>query len=208
NLNLHMEFSWAGACATFQVTFTEFFIASTVFASVVYRSGWRSAVVGSVLGAFCIGLVAAVLGASLRSIPLHLLDWVSSILLLGFGAYLFYEFVTGLRALDNAIPEQEHCVPCIAQKTGLHWPGIGIAAWAVVAEGLEVLVVWLAIALKQGFPSATAGVGIGVSVVLLVALLMGKSGIFLKFSAPMLDGLAAVMVTGYGIYLLSEALRH
>ncbi|MDE1171775.1 MAG: hypothetical protein PW734_11305 [Verrucomicrobium sp.] len=198
-----MPIAWAGSWITFQVTFTEFFIAATVFASVAQQQGWRSAALGACLGAGGIVLLGAVLGASLSRIPFHALDWVSALLLLGFGAYLAWEFLTGLRKPGSDAPQTE--ADCLRRR--LHPSGVGVAAWAVFAEGVEVLVVWLAVALKQGYVTATMGVGGGLGCVLLLALFLGRTGVFRKVPAVVLDGLAALCVTAYGIYFLTEAIR-
>jgi putative Mn2+ efflux pump MntP len=86
---------------------------------------------------------------------LHWLDWVSALLLLGFGLYLTFEFFTGLKEThgDDAEP------------TGTGWAlslnaaGISVAAWALAAEGLEILVVWLGVSLREGADTATFGSG-------------------------------------------------
>ena len=68
------------------------------------------------------------------------------------------------------------------------------------------MVVWLAIALKQGAATATAGVVLGLVVIGLVAALLGRLDIFRRISSRYLDLIAGVMVTIYGIYFLTQAL--
>jgi len=77
----------------------------------------------------------------------------------------------------------------------------------LIAEALEILVVWLAISLKQGMLTATAGVGIGVLIILATALFLGRTGIFRMVPAVVLDAFVAFLVTGYGVYFLREALN-
>jgi uncharacterized membrane protein len=196
--------SLIGGWITFQVTFTEFFIAATVFYSVAYKQGWKSSVLGALLGAAAIVVLALVVGSSLNKIPFHVLDWISALLLVGFGCYLTYEFIDGLKKKEAAPRKTGDLVDL---DRALNRAGIVVAAWAVMTEGLEILVVWLAVALKQGYPTATVGVGIGLAAVLLIALLLGKTGVFRKVPPVLLDGLAALFVTVYGIYFVVEALR-
>ena len=200
-----MAFSVSGSWVTFQVTFTELFIAATLFSSVAYKRGWRSAAAGSVLGACAVIVAAYVAGLSARRIPFHYLDWISAVLLLGFGGYLVYEFITGLKAARDGIRSagvrHENSL-----ARALNWPGVSVAAWAMMAEGLEIAVVWLAIAVKQGMATATAGVGLGVGVIALLAVALGRSGVFKKIPGVVLDGLAAVMINGYAVYFMFEAI--
>ncbi|APT34573.1 hypothetical protein MCBMB27_05282 [Methylobacterium phyllosphaerae] len=98
-----MTVSWLGVLITFQVTFTELFIAASVIVAAAYRFGWRSVALGSVLGAVGIGLLAAVLQIASYAIALHWLDWISALLLLGFGAYLAYEFISGFRGATEPV---------------------------------------------------------------------------------------------------------
>ncbi|WP_187278720.1 hypothetical protein [Methylobacterium sp. WL12] len=123
-------------------------------------------------------------------------------MLLGFGLYLLYEFIDGLSKRDAGTAPG---------STDANWSrpinaaGLGVAAWALVAEGLEILVVWLGVSLREGAGTATLGVGIGVVLVATLAFALGGTGIFRKVPPYVLDGVAALMVTAYGAYFLSLA---
>lgn len=210
-----MEISLVGSIITFQVTFTELFIASTVVASVSYKYGWKSAALGSMLGAIAIAFLSFTLGSFASGIPMYILDWISSILLFGFGMFLYYEFWTahkkgeGAATIDRGTPAPT-IAPAFALEKGLamsvNWAGVSIAAWGMFAEGLEIMIVWLAITLKQGMATASLGVLLGIIVIGLVALIMGKTGVFEKIAPKYLDCIAGTMVTLYGVYFLYEAI--
>ena len=197
-----MTVSWLGAFLTFQVTFTELFIAATVILAVGYKHGWKSAAVGSVLGAAAIVIVSAALAAFGRQLPTSTLDWISSLLLLGFGIFLLYGF---WRAGPQPAPEVARSPDQVEIARPVNLVGVGIAAWGMFVEGLEIMVVWLAIALKQGAATATAGVLLGFLVIAAVAALLGRFGIFRRVPARYLDLIAGVMVTIYGVYFLVQA---
>ncbi len=198
-----MEISLMGALITFQVTFTEFFIAATVFVAIGMRYGWRSAMLGCILGFAGIAVVAVVLKETLQYLTFTALDYISAVLLLSFGAYLFYEFFTahkkgeGVQTIDRNIENESK----------FHLKGVTVCAWGVFAEGLEVLVVWLAIALRQCYPTASAGVGIGLFVVVAAGLLFGRFRVFERVPPKYLDCAASIMVTLYGLYFLKEAVE-
>lgn len=215
-----MDVSMVGALIAFQVTFTELFIASTVIASVSYKSGWRSAALGSVIGAVAIAVVSFILGSLASKIPMHILDWISSLLLFGFGLFLYYEFWhahksgEGTATIDrgeNVVSSAGVGAAAAAQIKGIarpvNWAGVSVAGWGMFTEGIEIMVVWLAISLKQGMATATLGVLIGLGVIGLIALILGKIGIFEKIPPKYLDCLAGTMVTAYGIYFLYEAIK-
>ena len=198
-----MTVSWLGAFLTFQVTFTELFIAATVILAVGYKHGWKSAAIGALVGAGAIVLASAALAALGGQLPTRVLDWVSSLLLLGFGLFLLYGF---WRSGPASAAEADQPAEIVRAARPLSLAGIGVAAWGMFAEGLEIMVVWLAIALKQGAATATAGVVLGLVVIGLVAALLGRLDIFRRISSRYLDLIAGVMVTIYGIYFLTQAL--
>ncbi|MCP2081924.1 UNVERIFIED_ORG: putative membrane protein [Methylorubrum zatmanii] len=197
-----MTLSWLGAVITFQVTFTELFIAATVMMAGAYRFGWRSVLAGSILGGLAVSILAVVLRKAAYLLALNVLDWISAVLLLGFGLYLLYEFIDGPSKRDAGTAPG---------STDANWSrpinaaGLGVAAWALVAEGLEILVVWLGVSLREGAGTATLGVGIGVVLVATLAFALGGTGIFRNVPPYVLDGVAALMVTAYGAYFLSLA---
>jgi uncharacterized membrane protein len=209
------EISLAGAIVTFQVTFTELFIASTVISSVAYKHGWRSAALGSLGGASAVAVVSFSLAQLGLMLPMTALDWISALLLLGFGLFLLYEFWTAHQVAEEAVEMLEAyedrssqlAVNAMSANNLLIWSGIIVAFWGMFAEGMEIMVVWLGIALKQGVATATVGVLIGLAVIGVTALLLGKAGFFRKLPAKYLDLIAGVMVSLYGVYFITEALQ-
>ncbi|CAM2883399.1 hypothetical protein JHFBIEKO_2505 [Methylobacterium mesophilicum] len=198
-----MAVSWIGSLITFQVTFTELFIAATIIAAASYRFGWRSVALGSLLGGGGVAVLALVLQVAAYSVALRWLDWVSALLLVGFGLYLTYEFITGMKATQADEPRSHGSGWSLPLNAG----GISVAAWALAAEGLEIVVVWLGVSLREGAATATLGVGIGLVLIALLAGVLRGTGVFRRVPPYVLDGIAAVMVTAYGLYFLRLAVQ-
>lgn len=65
--------------------------------------------------------------------------------------------------------------------------------------------VWPGLSLRDGAATISLGVGIGLVMITLLALLLRKTGLFRRVPPDLLDGIAAVMVTAYGLYFLRLA---
>ena len=190
---------WAGLWLTFQAGFTESFIASSVVVSVAITRGRHNAVLGTVIGLMAAGLLAFGLQLVLLRISTHVLHWVSSGLLLVFGVYLIREFVHTQRAGEGRLdfahdPESRHW----------HAGAILIAAWGVFNEGLEILVVWLAITLHDGAQTATIGAASGIALVLVLAVVFRRA--FRWIPPKYLDLIAGLALIGYGVVFGVQAL--
>lgn len=84
--------------------------------------------------------------------------------------------------------------------------GLGVAASALIAEGLKILMVWLGVAIRANVGTATLGVGMGLVIVAGLGLALGGTGAFRKVPPYVLDGIAAFMVLSYGAYSLPLAI--
>lgn len=193
-----MQFDWAGLWITFQAGFTESFIASSVVVSVALSRGRKNAVIGTVLGLLGSCILAFILQAFLLRIPGHILNWISSLLLLGFGVFLIREFIKANREGEGLLEFKKE-----GNTTSRDWGAITVAAWGVFNEGLEILVVWLAISLHNGVGTASLGAGVGILVVLLLAVAFRR--VFRLIPPKYLDLIAGVALICYGMVFAIEA---
>jgi len=168
-------------------------------------------IVGSILGAIAITIVAYIAGSLLLQIPMHILDWISGFLFFGFGVFLLFEFRKAQKedeesvSIENRSHNDTEKLSTGENKKAVIWAGIGVAAWGMFVEGIEITIVWLGGSFKQGMATATIGVLIGLGIIGMTALLLGKAGIFQKIPTKYLDLIAGIMVTIYGVYFLYEA---
>ncbi len=127
------------------------------------------------------------------------LHWVSSGLLLAFGVYLVREFNHAQRAGEGCLDFHHD-----AQSRHWHAGAILIAAWGVFNEGLEILVVWLAITLHDGARTATLGAITGIGLILLLAVLFRR--VFRWIPPKYLDLIAGIALLGYGLAFSIQAI--
>lgn len=193
-----MHFDWAGLWITFQAGFTESFIASSVVVSVALSRGKKNAVIGTVIGLLAACVLAFILQAFLLKIQGSILYWVSSILLLGFGLFLIREFIKAQREGEGLLEFKKD-----GNSNSFSWSAITVAAWGVFNEGLEILVVWLAITLHNGTGTATVGAAIGIALVLLLAVLFRK--VFRLIPPKYLDLVTGIALICYGLVFAIEA---
>lgn len=190
---------WAGVWLTFQAGFTESFIASSVVVSVAVTRGRQNAILGTVIGLVAAGILAFLLQLFLLRIPTTVLHWVSSGLLLAFGLYLVREFVHAQRTGEGRLNFAHE-----AQSRHWHAGAIVVAAWGVFNEGLEILVVWLAIALHDGARTATLGAVAGIALILLLAVVFRR--VFRWIPPKYLDLIAGIALLVYGMVFAVQAL--
>ena len=196
--------SWLGMVISFQVTITKLFIVATVLIAGAYHFGWRSLLLGGLIGTGVVAVLAWGLQAAASRYALRALDGLSAALLLTFGVYLIWEFYEGLGnwELDGTLP--------LRQNSGLYRPvnlaGVNIGACALITEGLKILVVWLGVALREGAQPATLGVVVGATLIGALAVSLGRTGIFRCVPRFLWDGSAACLVMAYGSNFLALAL--
>lgn len=128
-----------------------------------------------------------------------MLHWASSGLLLAFGLYLVREFVHAQRGGEGRLDFSYD-----AQSRQWHAGAILVAAWGVFNEGLEILVVWLAITLRDGARTATLGAAAGIALILLLAVLLRR--VFRWIPPKYLDLIAGIALMVYGIVFAVQAL--
>lgn len=104
------------------------------------------------------------------------------------------------------LPSCSQCSDCgLARCAALNARGISVAAWALAAQGLENLVVWLGVMLREGAATASLGVALGVAIVGLASPSLRQTGLTQLVPPFVLDSMAAIIATVYGLYFLRLA---
>lgn len=195
--------SWLGMVISFQWTFTKLFIVATVLTAGAYHFGWRSLLLGGLLGTSAVAVLAWGLQAAASHCALRALDGLSAALLFTFGAYLIWEFFEGLGNwdLDGTLPLRRNS----GWSRPINLAGVNIGACALITEGLKILVVWLGVALREGTKPATLGVVVGATLIGTLALSLCRTGIVRCVPRFLWDGSAACLVMAYGSNFLALA---
>ena len=123
--------------------------ALTIVLAVGTVRGWRSALLGTILGALLLALIVLVFGPAIASIPIHILQIAVGTLLLLFGirwlrkAILRSAGVIALHDEDAAFTNETQVLGADVGGSRGRWDPLAIitAFKAVVLEGIEVVVI-------------------------------------------------------------------
>ncbi len=163
--------------ASFMASAVEFVEALTIVLAVGIVRGWRSALLGTTLGAVVLVALVTVFGLSLSAVPLPVLQGVVGTMLLLFGLRWLRKAVlrsAGVLALHDERAAFAKESEALRESTQPSWRRIDVVAFltslkAVVLEGAEV--VFIVVALGAGGATlAPAASGAALALLLVIAL--------------------------------------
>ncbi|HTN48324.1 MAG TPA: hypothetical protein VMK32_02720 [Burkholderiaceae bacterium] len=165
--------------ASFMASLVEFVEALTIVLAVGVTRGWRAALTGTGLAMLLLIAIVVVVGPALAAISIHVFQLVVGTLLLLFGLRWLNKAIlraAGCIALHDETRTYEGEVSILRRALGRPWFGIDtlglVAAFkAVTLEGLEVVVIVIAIAAGGGEQLIGPAIVGAVAAFLLVALL-------------------------------------
>jgi hypothetical protein len=201
-----VQLPWLSVVATFQATFSALLIVATVLVAAAYRFGWRSGVLGSALGLIAFTGLGIALELSDFMAVLHVLDWISVVVLFGFGLSLAYQFIDDLERRDSGVS--------VSATQNSNWSrppnyaGASIAVWAIIAQAFEIAVVSSSDVSRDGIGPTSLGLALGVVMIVSLIAALSATGLFRRVPSYGLDGVAASIVFAYGaLYLATAATR-
>jgi uncharacterized membrane protein len=150
--------------------------ALTIVLAVGHTRSWRSALSGAGAAAVALGVIIAVLGAAITSLPLQPLRIVIGALLLLFGVQWLRKAIlraAGLKALhdERGIYEDELAAAQAARRGVGAWDGysFAVAAKGVLIEGLEVALIVVTLGADQHRLGLAAGAAAAAVLVVIAA---------------------------------------
>ncbi len=186
------------------------FFETAAIAYAIARSGYpREAIWGTVSGLAVVGILSAILGASLQIIPLHLLQIFIGLLLLWFGWGWYKKSI-----LRQAKHRRAGWVTDPLESEGIHLENqhqrfsrfnFIVMFKSAALEALEVALVVLPLSLASG--SWTEGlIATGLALLLTVGLVAMLHGYLVKVPEVLLKLGAGILLLSYGTFWLGEGL--
>ncbi len=209
--------TWSTVASAFLASSVEAVEALTVVLAVGVVRGWRSALLGTVGALGLLAGLVAVFGLTLASIPVALLQLVVGTLLLLFGirwlrkAMLRSTGVIDLHDEEALYQKQVHVLTessaSLLPNSRGHWDPIAIvtAFKAVTLEGVEVIVIVIALGAVQGLLVA-ASLG-----ALAACLLVVVAGLVLyrplaRVPENSLKFVVGILMTAFGLFWFGEGI--
>jgi len=200
--------------ASFLASFVEFVEALTIVLAVGVTRGWVSAFGGASAGALILAILVVLLGPSLHTFPVHILQIAIGVLLLLFGtrwlrkAVLRAAGVLDLRDEEKVFTRQREALGKHT-NTGATLDGVAFVTSlkAVFIEGLEVVFVVIAVGAAGGMilPASIGALGAGLVVVSLGVLLHKPLS---RVPENNLKFAVGVLLSAFGVFWVGEGLGY
>jgi uncharacterized membrane protein len=211
-------FAWAHAGTAFTASFlaslVEFVEALTIVLAVGSVRGWRSAFIGTGLGALFLAALVLFFGPALQRVPIGTLQVVIGILLLLFGmrwlrkAILRYAGVIGMHD-EAAIYEKQtsklaEVIP--SRRTAIDKIALATSFKAVTIEGLEVVFIVIATgAAGRNIVPAVAGAALAGCLVILLGIAVHRP--LTQVPENTLKFAVGIILSAFGVFWVGEGLH-
>ncbi len=153
------------AAASFAASFVEAVEALTIVLAIGLTRGWRPALTGAAAALAALALIVAALGPFVGRVPIRALQGVVGVLLLLFGlrwlrkAILRSIGIVAFHDEDAAFARETRELSEAArrQATGVDWIAAAAAFKAVLLEGIEVVLIVIAVGAARGLVWLASG---------------------------------------------------
>jgi uncharacterized membrane protein len=185
--------------------------ALTIVLGVGVVRGWRAPLIGVAAATVTLGLLVAVLGQSLSSVPIETLRLVVGALLLAFGLQWLRKAIlrsSGYKPLhdeDEAFRREraQAADATYEERGGLDWYAFTVSFKGVLLEGLEVVFIVIAFGSAQG-EMGLAAVGAGAAAVLVVAAGLVARGPLSRVPENTIKFAVGLLLTSFGCFWGAE----
>src|SRR5437867_4925636 len=199
--------------AAFLGSLVEFIEAMTIVIAVGTVRGWRSAMLGTIMGVLLLAVLVSLLGPALGLIPITLLQLAVGVLLVLFGmrwlrkAMLRAAGVIPLRDETQAFAKETEVLGGKGLAGTIGWDAIAIATAfkAVVLEGLEVVFIVIAVGTvgHMLIPASAGAVAAGI-LVLLFGLALRR--LLARVPENTLKFAVGILISAFGVFWVGEGL--
>jgi uncharacterized membrane protein len=203
--------SWLVVLGAFLASAVEMVEALTIVLGVGIVRGWRSTLIGAGAAAVVLAILVAILGPTLRVIPINALRLAVGALLLVFGLQWLRKAIlraSGYKALhdeDEAFRSEREQAAAAGheKKAGLDWYAFTVSFKGVLLEGLEVVFIVIAFGSAQG-QLGLAALGAAVAVVVVVAAGVIARGPLSRVPENAIKFGVGLLLTSFGCFWSAE----
>lgn len=200
--------------AAFLASFVEFVEALTIVLAVAVTRNWRSSLTGAASGAMTLAILVLLLGPSLSSVPITILQVTIGILLLFFGtrwlrkAILRGAGIIGLHDEEAIFARQTQKLRSIpGAGQGIDGLAFLTSFKAVLIEGLEVVFIVIAVGAAGNLlvPASIGALAAGLTVVTIGVLVHRPLA---RVPENLLKLVVGVLLSAFGVFWIGEGLRY
>jgi uncharacterized membrane protein len=191
--------------STFLAAAVEWVEAFTIVLAVGLFGGWRAALTGTAIAAVALAAIVIGLGAAVNSFPVADAQVVVGVFLLLFGLRWLHKAIlraAGLKALHDEAEEFEATQAKLSTRE--HWVAVSTAFNGVLLEGVEVVLIVIAL----GGVGHRVGAAVGAIAALAAVLVLG-----LALRAPLtrvpenlMKASVGVMLSSFGTFFAGEGI--
>ena len=168
-------------------------------------SGWRPALTGTALAALVLAVIVVVLGSAVDSFPVADAQVIVGVFLLLFGLRWLHKAIlrqAGLKAMHDEAEEFEETKRAITGRE--HWVATTTAFNGVLLEGVEVVLIVLAL----GGVGHRTGAVVGAVVALVVVIALGVSlrAPLTRIPENLMKAVVGIMLTSFGVFFAGEGI--
>jgi len=167
--------------------------------------GWRPALAGTALAALALAVIVVVLGTAIDSFPVGDAQVVVGLFLLLFGLRWLHKAIlrqAGLKAMHDEAEEFEATKEALSTRE--HWVAVTTAFNGVLLEGVEVVLIVIAL----GGVGHRAGAVVGATVALLAVIVAGVAlrAPLTRIPENLMKASVGVMLTSFGVFFVGEGI--
>jgi Ca2+/H+ antiporter, TMEM165/GDT1 family len=191
--------------STFLASAVEWVEAFTIVLAVGLFRGWRPALAGTALAAVVLAVIVVALGTAIDSFPVADAQVVVGMFLLLFGLRWLHKAILRAAGLKELHDEAEEFEATRRALTGReHWVALTTAFNGVLLEGVEVVLIVIAL----GGVGHRLGAAVGAATALVVVLGLGVAlrAPLTRIPENLMKASVGVMLTSFGVFFAGEGI--
>jgi Ca2+/H+ antiporter, TMEM165/GDT1 family len=191
--------------STFLAAAVEWVEAFTIVLAVGLFRGWRPALAGTALAAVALAAIVVALGAAVDSFPVADAQVVVGVFLLLFGLRWLHKAIlraAGLKALHDEAEEFEATQRKLSTRE--HWVAVSTAFNGVLLEGVEVVLIVIALGGVGHRVGAVVGAVAALAAVLLLGVVLRAP--LTRVPENLMKASVGVMLSSFGTFFAGEGI--